>query len=96
MEKQLRASGVCGKVCKNKGGLKIQQAGMKCRIGIGTSQYTGVQPGEMQEEPLEILVGLTCQLICHVPSLFAKAKLFIIIVVNFIFPSVRLDLELEL
>ncbi len=41
----------CGKICKNERGLKIHQGKIKCLVGIGPTQRTGVQPGEMQEEP---------------------------------------------
>ncbi len=41
----------CGKICKNERGLKIHQGKMKCLVGTGPTQRTGVQPGETQEEP---------------------------------------------
>ncbi len=41
----------CGKICKNERGLKIHQGKIKCLVGTGPTQRTGVQPGEMQEEP---------------------------------------------
>lgn len=42
---------MCGKICKNKRGLKIHQAKTKCSEGIGATQRTGVQPGETKEGP---------------------------------------------
>lgn len=41
---------ICGKVCNNDHGLKIHQARIKCLVGGGAAQCTGVQLGEMQEE----------------------------------------------
>lgn len=40
----------CGKACKNRHGLKIHQAKMKCLTGKQVVQRTGREPGETQEE----------------------------------------------
>ncbi len=42
---------ICSKVCKNKQGLKIHQAQMKCLVQETAAQRTGPRPGETQEEP---------------------------------------------
>ncbi|XP_061772124.1 uncharacterized protein LOC133562186 [Nerophis ophidion] len=44
---------ICGKVCKNRHGLRIHQARMKCmqKQKVVESQCTGTTPGETQEEP---------------------------------------------
>ncbi|XP_061733213.1 uncharacterized protein LOC133536595 [Nerophis ophidion] len=42
---------ICGKVCKNRHGLRIHQARMKCMQKVVESQRTGTTPGETQEEP---------------------------------------------
>ena len=42
---------ICGKICKNRHGLQIHQAKMKCMQKVVESQHTGVNPGETQEEP---------------------------------------------
>ncbi|KAL7858311.1 hypothetical protein AOLI_G00184130 [Acnodon oligacanthus] len=41
----------CGKVCKNIHSLKVHQAKIRCSLGEGATQCTGVQPGETQEKP---------------------------------------------
>ncbi|XP_056097411.1 uncharacterized protein LOC130076370 [Rhinichthys klamathensis goyatoka] len=42
---------ICGKICKNRHGLRIHQAKMKCMQKEVESQRTGTTPGETQEEP---------------------------------------------
>ena len=51
VQRTLNAKCICGKECKNIRGLKIHQARMKCLIGEGQLQRTGVQPGQTREEP---------------------------------------------
>ncbi|XP_073731592.1 uncharacterized protein [Misgurnus anguillicaudatus] len=50
-ETTMSAACICGKVCKNRHGLKIHQAKMKCLREKQVEQRTGLAPGETQEEP---------------------------------------------